>query len=117
MTAQSNGHNTGDFAALSTHLQTFALTRDWLRNHNPKNLGVSLAIEVSELLEHFQWLTDDQASNVKGQPEKMADVRGELADVLIYLMYLATALDVDLLAAAWEKMDLNERRFAPQALG
>src|SRR5229473_2322528 len=68
-------HDTGDFAALGARLQDFALTRDWLRNHNPKNLGVSLAIEVGELLEHFQWLTDDQASQVKHQPEKMADVR------------------------------------------
>ncbi|MGH3406227.1 MAG: nucleotide pyrophosphohydrolase [Streptosporangiaceae bacterium] len=107
-------HDTGDFAALGARLQDFALTRDWLRHHNPKNLGVSLAIEVGELLEHFQWLTDDQASQVKGQPEKMADVRGELADVLIYLMYLAAALDVDLLAAAQEKMNVNERRFAPK---
>ena len=75
-----------------------------------------LAIEVGELLEHFQWLTDDQAGEVKRQPERMADVRGELADVLIYLMYLAAALDVDLLAAVREKMDINERRFAPKAL-
>ncbi|HEX3955934.1 MAG TPA: nucleotide pyrophosphohydrolase [Trebonia sp.] len=114
MTAEPDWHG-GDFAALSARLQAFALTRDWLRNHNPKNLGVSLAIEVGELLEHFQWLNDDQASEVKRQPEKMAHVRSELADVLIYLMYLASALDVDLLAAAQEKMDVNERRFAPKA--
>jgi dCTP diphosphatase len=115
MTAEPDGRGVGDFAALTERLQAFALTRDWHRNHNPKNLGVSLAIEVGELLEHFQWLTDDQASGVKHQPEKMADVQGELADVFIYLMYLASALDVDLLAAAWEKMDVNERRFAPKA--
>ena len=114
MTAEPDGHESGEFAALGAHLQAFALTRDWLRNHNPKNLGVSLAIEVGELLEHFQWLSDDQASQVKRQPEKMAHIRSELADVLIYLMYLADALDVDLLAAAWEKMDVNEHRFAPR---
>lgn len=115
MTVESNWHERGDFADLGARLQAFALTRDWLRNHNPKNLGVSLAIEVGELLEHFQWLNDDQASEVKRQPEEMAHVRSELADILIYLMYLASALDVDLLAAAWEKMDVNERRFAPKA--
>ena len=116
MVTKPDRHDAGDFAALAARLQAFALTRGWLRNHNPKNLGVSLAIEVGELLEHFQWLTDDQAGEVKRQPDKMADVRSELADVLIYLMYLAAALDVDLLAAAREKMDVNEERFAPKTL-
>lgn len=115
MTVESNGHEVSDFSALDARLRAFAVTRDWQRHHNPKNLGMSLAIEVGELLECFQWLNDDQACKVKRQPAKMAHVRSELADVFIYLMYLANALDVDLLAAAWEKMDINEHRFTPKA--
>jgi len=114
MTAESNGHEANDFAALDARLRAFAISRDWQRNHNPKNLGMSLAIEVGELLECFQWLNDDQARMVKYQPAKMEQIRSELADVFIYLMYLANALDIDLLAAAWEKMDINEHRFTPK---
>lgn len=116
MTVSSGGPEATDFTALKARLREFARTRDWHRNHNPKNLGMSLAIEVGELLECFQWLSDAQASEVKHQPATMAHVRSELADVFIYLMYLADALEVDLLAAAREKMDVNENRFAPAEL-
>src|ERR1700722_3888025 len=102
MTVSPGGSEAAGFDALEARLREFARTRDWHRNHNPKNLGMSLAIEVGELLECFQWLSDVQASEVKREPATMAHIRSELADVLIYLMYLADALDVNLLAAARE---------------
>lgn len=104
-------HDHVAFAQLQARLYAFARARGWHRYHSPKNLAMSLAIEVGELLECFQWLTDDQARKVKQNPAKMADVRSELADVLIYLIHLADALDVDLLAAACDKIEVNEHRY------
>lgn len=102
-----------DFAQLQARLYTFACERGWGRYHCPKNLVMSLAIEVGELLECFQWLTDAQASKVKHHPAKLAHVRSELADVLIYLIHLADALDVDLLAAVRDKIEVNKHRYPP----
>jgi dCTP diphosphatase len=105
------------FTQLRARLQAFTQARNWRQYHTPKNLAVSLAIEVGELLECFQWLTDEQARKVKQQPAKMAEIRDELADVLIYLIHLADVLDVDLLAAAQDKIEVNEQRFPPKARG
>lgn len=107
-------HGDVDLAQLQARLHAFARARGWQRYHNPKNLAMSLAIEVGELLECFQWLTDDQARKVRNHPATMAQVRGELADVLIYLIHLADVLDVDLLAAAWDKIEANEHRYPPK---
>jgi len=103
-----------DFTQLQERLHTFARARNWQRYHSPKNLAMSLAIEIGELLECFQWLTDDQARKVKHRPAKMAQVRSELADVLIYLIHLADVLDVDLLAAVHDKIEINELRYPPK---
>jgi NTP pyrophosphatase (non-canonical NTP hydrolase) len=114
MTPGSVERDVDEFTAIEARLHSFAQSRNWLRHHSPKNLGMSLAIEVGELLECFQWLTDHQARKVKYQPTKMAEIRSELADVFIYLIHLADALDVDLLAAARDKIEINERRFPPK---
>lgn len=111
---ETTGSSEGDFAQLHERLHTFARARNWQRYHTPKNLAVSLAIEVGELLECFQWLTDDQARKVKDRPVKMAQIRDELADVLIYLIHLADVLNVDLLAAVQDKIDTNENRYPPK---
>jgi dCTP diphosphatase len=114
MTSELAEPGATDFAQLQSRLHAFARVRNWQRYHSPKNLAMSLAIEVGELLECFQWLTDDQARKVKHGPAKMAQIRGELADVLIYLIHLADVLDVDLLAAAQEKVEVNEHRYPPK---
>jgi len=99
----------GDFEALKRRLEVFAEERDWDQYHSPKNLSMALIIEASELMEHFQWLTQEQSKNLL--PEKLEEVEQELADIFIYLMRIAQKLDVDLFAAAQKKMDVNEEKY------
>ena len=90
-------------------LRAFAAERDWDQYHSPKNLASALAVEAAELLECFQWLTEDQSCNLA--PSDLQRARHEMADVLNYLVRLADKLDVDLLEAASEKIVLNEQKY------
>ncbi len=98
-----------ELALLAQALQRFADERQWGPFHAPKNLACALSVEAAELLEHFQWLTEAQSCALS--PEKKAEVAHEMADVLLYLVQLATQLDVDLLATAREKMRLNALKY------
>jgi len=73
--------------ALRDALRQFAAERDWDQFHSPKNLAIALSVEAAELLEHFQWLTEAQAGALPAG--KLAEVRDEMADVLLYLVRLA----------------------------
>ncbi len=94
---------------LRDKLRQFAAERDWDQYHSPKNLAVALSVEASELLEHFQWLTDAQSAGLP--PEKRELVRDEMADVLLYLIRLADKLEVDLLDAAAKKIAKNALKY------
>lgn len=97
--------------ALQDQLTDFADRRDWGRFHTPRNLVLALTGEAGELAAEFQWLTEAEAERVMDDPDKARAVRHELADVLSYLLRLATVLDVDLEAALKEKIAINEGRF------
>jgi NTP pyrophosphatase (non-canonical NTP hydrolase) len=101
--------NPGDLSQLREALRQFAAERDWNQFHSPKNLASALSVEASELLEIFQWLTEEQSRSLT--PEQHVHVREEMADVLNYLVRLADKLDVDLLAAAREKIDKNALKY------
>ena len=90
-------------------LRVFAAERDWDQFHTPKNLATALSVESAELLEHFQWLKDDESRNLS-DPVKEA-VAGEMADVLLYLVRLADKLDVDLGEVARRKIELNAIKY------
>ncbi|WP_433270405.1 nucleotide pyrophosphohydrolase [Actinosynnema sp. CS-041913] len=92
-------------------LRRFAAARDWDTYHTPKNLVMALSAEAGELTDLFQWLTPEQAAKAMEDPELAWNVRDELADVMHYLVRLADKLDVDLIDAAFAKIDRNERRF------
>lgn len=94
---------------LNARLLAFARERDWEQFHSPKNLAMALAGEAGELLEHFQWLTEQQSAELSA--EKKRQVAHELADILNYLVRLAERLDIDLLAAADEKIAINAARY------
>ena len=94
---------------LNDRLVAFARARDWEQFHSPKNLAMALIAECAELVEHFQWLTEEQSYALP--PDKKDEVALEMADILIYLMRCAERLDVDLLAAAQRKIALNEARY------
>lgn len=98
---------------LTLALRRFADERDWERYHTPKNLASALIVEAGELLEHFQWLTQEQSLHLS--PEAKQEVAHEVADVLIYLTRLADRLGIDMLAAVSEKMGLNARKYPPLA--
>ena len=100
---------TDSLAQLRQRLADFAAERDWEQFHSPKNLAMALIAETAELVEHFQWLSEEQSRNL--DPETRAEVRLELADILIYLIRTADQLDIDLLAAAREKIALNDKRY------
>ncbi len=95
--------------ALKQQLREFAARRDWNQFHSPKNLAMALSVEVAELVEHFQWLTEEQ-SYVQ-DPEKRAAIKQEIGDVLIYLTRLADKLGIDPLEAARQKIRLNESKY------
>ena len=98
-----------DLEALRRRVAAFAAARDWDRFHAPKNLAMALIAECAELVEHFQWLSAEDSAALS--EEKRAAVRLELADILIYLVRIADKLDVDLLAAARDKIAINEERY------
>ena len=95
--------------ALRDKLRKFVAERDWDQFHSPKNLAGALSVEAAELLEHFQWLTEEQSRQLPA--EKLSQVRDEMADVLVYLVRLADKLEVDLLAAVEVKMEKNALKY------
>lgn len=94
---------------LAQRLQAFAQARDWGQFHSPKNLASALIVEAGELLEHFQWLTEDQSRNLDAG--KKQEVAFEMADVLLYLIQMGNELGVDLVDAAQRKVALNEQKY------
>jgi dCTP diphosphatase len=94
---------------LIQELRTFAAERDWQKYHSPKNLSMALAVEAAELMEHFQWLTEEQSLALS--EEKLAAVREEIGDVLIYLVRLCDRLGVDPLQAAMDKLRANQHKY------
>jgi len=102
-----------DISALEVALQKFADDRDWQKYHSPKNLAMALVGEVGELVELFQWLTDEESKSVATNPKSAQAVRDELADVLLYLVRLSSVLGVDLNEAATNKMMRNGLKYPP----
>jgi NTP pyrophosphatase (non-canonical NTP hydrolase) len=94
---------------IKTRLRNFAAARDWEQYHSPKNLAMALIVEAAELVEHFQWLTEDQSQALP--PDKLAEVEQEIADIQIYLIRLADKLDIDLAQAVDAKIELNEKKY------
>lgn len=87
----------------------FSAEREWGQFHSPKNLAMSVAAEAGELLEVFQWLTEDQSKALTGDALEAA--KDEVADVLICLTNLAARLGIDPLACAKHKMQKNRGKY------
>jgi dCTP diphosphatase len=101
--------NQSDLLMLRDKLRAFAEARDWDQFHSPKNLSMALMVEVAELMEHFQWLTEEQSGNLDAA--KKAVVAEELADILLYLVRLSDKLGVDLPEAALHKLEKNAAKY------
>lgn len=99
--------NTDDWTA---RIREFANERDWEQFHTPKNLAMALSVEVSELVEIFQWMTPEEAAAVMSG-ERAQDVRDEVADILTYLLRFADVAGIDLDEALESKAADNARRY------
>jgi len=94
---------------IKAQLQKFADDRDWDQFHSPKNLSMALSVEASELVECFQWLTEEQSQNLS--PEQLSATIDEIADVQIYLLRIATKLNVNMLDAVNQKIKKNALKY------
>ncbi|MDO8810693.1 MAG: nucleotide pyrophosphohydrolase [Gallionella sp.] len=101
--------NLSDLLMLRDKLRAFAEARDWDQFHSPKNLSMALMVEVAELMEHFQWLTEAQSTELP--PDDKQAVAEELADILLYLVRLSDKLGVDLREAALHKLEKNALKY------
>ena len=89
----------------------FVKDRDWDKFHTPKNLVMALAGEVGELLEIFQWISEEESHRVTKNPEKFEEVSDELADILYYLLRISDKLSIDLEKAFWTKFKKTEKKY------
>lgn len=94
---------------LKERVRAFVAERDWERFHSPKNLAMALSVEASELVELFQWMTEEESGAI--DPERRRRVAEELADVLWFLVRLSDRLDIDLLEAAERKLSANAAKY------
>ena len=98
-----------DLGELKERVRAFVAERDWDRFHSPKNLAMALSVEASELVELFQWLTEEESAALAGAERRR--VAQELADVLWFLVRLSDRLDIDLLEAAEQKLAENAKKY------
>lgn len=99
---------------LQAYLRQYAADRDWDQFHSPKNLSMALSVEAAELVECFQWLTEEQSGQLTEQQQ--AAVADEIADIQIYLARLADKLGVDIVAAVKQKTQKNEAKYPAEKL-
>ena len=94
---------------LKQKLQAFVDARDWSQFHSPKNLAMAMIVEAAELVEHFQWDTESESHVLS--VEKREQVGHELADTFVYLLRISQVLDIDLIKAANDKIELNAKKY------
>ncbi|HEX5471931.1 MAG TPA: nucleotide pyrophosphohydrolase [Lacipirellulaceae bacterium] len=107
----TNSDSNTTVAELRKLIADFVAERDWSQFHSPKNVSMALAIEAAELMEHFQWLTTDASRELADEPEKLAEVGEELADVIGYSFALANELGIDVSSAIRAKMVKNAKKY------
>jgi NTP pyrophosphatase (non-canonical NTP hydrolase) len=98
-----------DIKSIQDNVNRFAEERDWNKFHSPKNLSMALSIEAAELMEHFQWLTEEESYQLT--PKTYKQVKDEIADVQVYLARIADKLNIDIFDAVTEKMVKNEKKY------
>jgi NTP pyrophosphatase (non-canonical NTP hydrolase) len=106
-----NEDATTTVAELRRLIADFVAERDWSQFHSPKNVSMALAIEAAELMEHFQWITTEASRHLASDPEKLAAVAEEIADVVGYSMALANELGIDLSSTIRAKMVKNAQKY------
>lgn len=106
---RENGNNMSRLEELIEKLVAFRKERDWEQFHSPKDQAISLALEAAEVLEHFQWKSKEEvAEYLKNHKEDLAD---ELADVLVYDIFMCHDQGIDVLEAIENKMTKNAQKY------
>lgn len=100
-----------DLTECMARLRAFREARDWAQFHRPKDLAAAIAIEAGELQEPFLWKSDDEIEAMLADAGAREHVRSELADVVIFALYLADRLGLDLAKTVMDKVELNEARY------
>ena len=99
-----------DIPHITHRLHAIRDRNDWQRFHSPKNLAMAASVEMSELLEIFQWLTEDESRRLPA--DQLAHAGQEVGDILMYLLLMCSELGIDMEQALLAKLADNERRFA-----
>ena len=98
-----------EIRAVIEKIKQFRDERDWMQFHDPKNMAVSIILEASELLEHFQWKTIEEVEEYTRQNQE--EIKDEIADIALYLFELADNLGIDLMNAMEIKLAKNEKKY------
>ena len=98
-----------DIKKLGKSVVDFRDARDWKQFHNPKDCAISLALEAAEVLEHFQWKTQKEVEEYLKTNKK--DVGDELADVLYWILLMASDLNIDIGRAFNQKLIENGKKY------
>ena len=94
---------------LRTRINTFVEERDWAQFHSPKNLAMAMIVEAGEVVEHFQWMTEQESLNLNAETKEQ--VGQELSDTFVYLLRIAEVCGIDLIDSANKKIDLNAKKY------
>ena len=94
---------------LTKRIITFRDARDWKQFHNPKDVALSLVLEATEVMEHFQWKNAKEME--KYVKENKVAIGEELADVLYWVLLMSHDLDIDILSALDRKLKINEAKY------
>lgn len=95
--------------AIKARINQFVEDRDWSQFHSPKNLAMAMIVEAAELVEHFQWMTEQESKNL--DQEKKEQIGQELSDTFVYLLRIAEVCEIDLIDAVNKKIELNEKKY------
>lgn len=87
----------------------FRRARDWEQFHFPKNLAEGISIEAGELMENFLWKTCEESRQLSDA--ELQNLREEVGDILLFLIYLCQEFNIDLMTATSDKIDINERKY------
>lgn len=99
------------FEAMKEYSRKFVEDREWTNFHTPKNIAIGISVEAAELLEIFQWLTENQSFAIKNDLRQLQKVKDEIGDILHLLIRISTLLDIDLGQSFLEKMKKNEEKY------
>lgn len=100
-----------DLAKLNQDITQFVTERDWDQFHSVKNLSMALNVESAELMEIFQWMSEEKSNQIKSDPKLMVKVEDEVADIFVYLMRILNKTEIDLEKAVRNKMKKNADKY------